>query len=68
MTGGFSGTPNPTTLVVAQAYVGATTRVDDVYRAFFPGWSSGFALDQGLAEWHPFGCFYGYLFIIINAI
>ena len=21
-----------------------------------PGWSSGFALDQGLAEWHPVGC------------
>ena len=30
-----------------------------MYTVPFPRWSSGVALDQGLAEWHPVGCFLG---------
>ena len=74
-TGGLRGTPYFSTLVVAQAHVSATARVDYYIADSFPaglrgrlppptrgpGWSSGFALDQGLAEWHPFGCSRGCL-------
>ena len=74
-TGGLRGTPYLSTLVVAQAHVSATARVDYYIADSFPaglrgrlppptrgpGWSSGFALDQGLAEWHPFGCSRGCL-------
>ena len=31
-----------------------------MYTVPFSRWSSGFALDQGLAEWHPVGCSRGF--------
>ncbi len=60
---GYEG-PNPTTLVVAQAYVSATARVDYVYRILFPPVVRGRLPPptRGLAEWHPDGCAYLYLF------
>ena len=58
MTGGLRGTPYLSTLVVAQAHVSATARVDYHIADSFPAGRSGRSRpsDQGLAECHPVGC------------
>ncbi|WP_288293686.1 hypothetical protein, partial [uncultured Porphyromonas sp.] len=55
MTGGYQGTQNLRPLW-SHLYGLVRPQGSMTYTVPISRWSSGFALDQGLAEWHPVGC------------